>query len=55
MTLRAGTPEVEVDPALGRRPDEPVIVKKYAVRSRPDYEIPISGNLSTDQPDRTLV
>jgi nicotinamidase-related amidase len=30
MTLRAGTPEVEVDPALGRRPDEPVIFKKYA-------------------------
>jgi maleamate amidohydrolase len=30
MTLRAGTPEVEVDPALGRRPEEPVIVKKYA-------------------------
>jgi len=30
MTLRAGTPEVEVDPALGRRPEEPVIIKKYA-------------------------
>lgn len=30
MTLRAGTPEVEVDARLGRRPDEPVIVKKYA-------------------------
>lgn len=30
MTLRAGTPEVEVDPRLGRRADEPVIVKKYA-------------------------
>jgi maleamate amidohydrolase len=30
MTLRAGTPEVEVDPALGRRREEPVIVKKYA-------------------------
>lgn len=28
MTLRAGTPEV--DPTLGRLPDEPVIVKKYA-------------------------
>jgi nicotinamidase-related amidase len=30
MTLRTGTPEVEVDPALGRRPEEPVIFKKYA-------------------------
>lgn len=30
VTLRAGTPEVEVDPCLGRRPDEPLIVKKYA-------------------------
>jgi maleamate amidohydrolase len=30
MTLRAGTPEVEVDPGLGRLPTEPVIFKKYA-------------------------
>jgi len=30
MTLRAGTPEVEVDPRLGRRAGEPVIMKKYA-------------------------
>lgn len=30
MTLRAGTPEVEVDARLGKRPEEPVIVKKYA-------------------------
>jgi maleamate amidohydrolase len=30
MTLRAGQPEVEVDPSLGRLPDEPVITKKYA-------------------------
>jgi GH15 family glucan-1,4-alpha-glucosidase len=30
MTLRAGQPEVEVDPSLGRLPDEPVISKKYA-------------------------
>jgi len=30
MTLRAGTPEVEVDPRLERQPDEPVIFKKYA-------------------------
>lgn len=30
MTLRAGTPEVEVDERLGRRPEEPVIFKKYA-------------------------
>jgi nicotinamidase-related amidase len=30
MTLRAGQPEVEVDPSLGRLPDEPVIPKKYA-------------------------
>jgi maleamate amidohydrolase len=29
-TLKAGTPEVELDPRLGRRPDEPIIVKKYA-------------------------
>jgi len=29
-TLRAGSREVELDPALGRRPDESVIVKKYA-------------------------
>ena len=29
-TLRAGTPEVEVDPALGRLDGEPVIAKKYA-------------------------
>jgi maleamate amidohydrolase len=30
MTLRVGQPEVEVDPSLGRLPDEPVITKKYA-------------------------
>lgn len=31
MTLRAGTPEVEVDPRLERRPEtEPVLFKKYA-------------------------
>lgn len=30
MTLRAGTPEVEVDPSLGRLLDEPIITKKYA-------------------------
>ncbi len=30
MTMRAGTPEVEVDPALGRLPEEPMITKKYA-------------------------
>lgn len=30
MTLRAGQPEVEVDPSLGRLADEPVITKKYA-------------------------
>jgi nicotinamidase-related amidase len=30
MTLRAGTPEVEQDPRLGRRPDEAIIVNKYA-------------------------
>ena len=30
MTLRAGTAEVEIDPRLGRRPDEPILVKKYA-------------------------
>lgn len=30
MTLRAGQPEVEVDPSLGRLPEEPVITKKYA-------------------------
>jgi maleamate amidohydrolase len=30
MTLRAGTPETEVDPALGRLPEEPLITKKYA-------------------------
>ena len=30
MTLRAGTPEVEADPRLGRRAGEPLIVKKYA-------------------------
>lgn len=30
MTLRAGQPEVEVDPSLGRLPDEPLISKKYA-------------------------
>jgi nicotinamidase-related amidase len=29
-TLRTGSPEVEVDPALGRRADEHLIVKKYA-------------------------
>jgi len=29
-TLLAGTPEVEVDPRLERRPEEPLIVKKYA-------------------------
>ena len=30
MTLRAGTPEVEVDPILGRLLEEPLIFKKYA-------------------------
>jgi maleamate amidohydrolase len=30
MTLRAGTPEVEVDPNLHRRRNEPLISKKYA-------------------------
>lgn len=30
ITLRAGTPEVEIDPRLGRRSDEPIILKKYA-------------------------
>jgi maleamate amidohydrolase len=30
VTLRAGTPAVELDPRLGRRPDEAVILKKYA-------------------------
>lgn len=30
MALRAGSPEVEVDPSLGRLPVEPVISKKYA-------------------------
>ena len=29
MTLRAGTPEVEIDPRLERRADEAIIVKKY--------------------------
>mgnify|MGYP000703231073 CR=1 FL=1 len=29
-TLRAGSPEVEVDPRLGRREGEPVVLKKYA-------------------------
>lgn len=30
ITLRAGTPAVELDPRLGRREGEPVILKKYA-------------------------
>lgn len=30
MMLREGMPEVEVDPSLGRLPEEPVIAKKYA-------------------------
>lgn len=30
MTLRAGTPEVEVDPRLDRRPEEPLLIKRYA-------------------------
>jgi nicotinamidase-related amidase len=30
MTLRAGTPEVDVDARLGRQADEPLIYKKYA-------------------------
>ena len=30
ITLRAGTPAVELDSRLGRREDEPIIVKKYA-------------------------
>jgi nicotinamidase-related amidase len=30
MTLRAGTPEVEVDKRLGQRPGEALIMKKYA-------------------------
>jgi maleamate amidohydrolase len=29
-TLQSGTPEVEIDPRLERRLDEPIIVKKYA-------------------------
>jgi maleamate amidohydrolase len=28
--LRTGSPDVEIDPRLGRREDEPVIVKKFA-------------------------
>lgn len=28
--LRAGTPEVELDPRLGRRPEDAVLLKKYA-------------------------
>lgn len=28
--LRAGTADVDIDPALGRRPEEPVLIKKYA-------------------------
>lgn len=30
VTLRADTPEVDVDPRIARRPDEPLITKKYA-------------------------
>jgi len=30
QTLKAGTPEVDLDPRLGRRPEEPIILKKYA-------------------------
>lgn len=30
ITLRAGTPEVALDPRLERRANEPIIVKKYA-------------------------
>lgn len=30
LTLRPGTPQVEQDPRLGRRPEEPIILKKYA-------------------------
>ena len=30
ITLRGGTPAVELDPRLGRREDEPIILKKYA-------------------------
>ena len=30
QTLKAGTPEVELDPRLGRRPEESIILKKYA-------------------------
>jgi nicotinamidase-related amidase len=30
LTLRTGTPAVEVDERLGRRREEPIIVKKYA-------------------------
>src|SRR5215204_348198 len=30
ITLRAGTPEVELDARLERRADEPILVKKYA-------------------------
>lgn len=29
-TLRAGTPGAELDPRLGRRPDEALVIKKYA-------------------------
>lgn len=30
QTLKAGTPEVELDTRLGRRSEEPIILKKYA-------------------------
>jgi nicotinamidase-related amidase len=30
LTLRPGTPVVEIDSRLGRRPDEAIILKKYA-------------------------
>jgi maleamate amidohydrolase len=43
QTLRADTPGVQVDPMLNRKPNEPVIVKKYA-----------SAFFGTDLPSRLI-
>lgn len=52
MTLRAGTPEVEVDPKLGRRPNEPVIFKKYASAF---FGTDLSTRLSTLRVDTLVI
>ena len=52
MTLRAGTPEVEVDPRLGRKSAEALIFKKYASAF---YGTDLSTRLNTLRVDTLVI